>query len=56
MNEWTAECTKELDFFREAENLTRVGAAMERSGLDIIIPELVPEFTRTKASSMPRGA
>lgn len=48
MDEWTAECTKELDFQCEADNIVRVAAAMQRSGLNVIIPQLVPEFTRTK--------
>lgn len=50
MNEWASESYKELDFVCEAKNLLRIAGAMRRSGLDVIIPELVPEFTRTKAS------
>lgn len=34
----------------EARNLARVGAAMQKSGINVIIPELVPEFTRTKVT------
>lgn len=49
MNEWTSESYKELDFFCEAKNLLRIGRAMKRSGLAVIVPELVPEFTRMKA-------
>lgn len=39
----------------EATNLLRIAGAMRRSGLDVIIPELVPEFTRTKASILVRS-
>lgn len=49
MNEWAAESVKELDFYCEAKNLARISAAMKRSGLDVVVPELVPEFTRMKA-------
>lgn len=50
MKEWTAHTSKEMDFWAEAENLTRIHEAMRRSGLNVIIPELIPEFTRQKAS------
>ncbi|CAM9245435.1 unnamed protein product [Scytosiphon promiscuus] len=52
MNEWTSESYKELDFFCEAKNLLRIGKAMKRSGLAVIVPELVPEFTRMKVVVM----
>ncbi|CAM9520589.1 unnamed protein product, partial [Hapterophycus canaliculatus] len=52
MNEWTSESYKELDFFCEAKNLLRIGRAMKRSGLAVIVPELVPEFTRMKVVVM----
>lgn len=55
MNEWASESNKELDFFCEAKNLVRINTAMKRSGLDVIVPELVPEFTRTKASDSQEG-
>lgn len=32
--------------------MRRVYAAMKRSGLEVIVPELIPEFTRTKASEI----
>lgn len=49
MTEWASESTKELDFYCEAKNLTRINNAMKRSGLEVIVPELVPEFTSIKA-------
>lgn len=43
--EWTNEVKKELDFCNEAENLRRIHSAMAKSGLDVVIPELVEGFT-----------
>ncbi|KAG5186168.1 beta-lactamase/transpeptidase-like protein [Tribonema minus] len=44
--EWTREVRKELDFNFEADNLVCLRRAMADSGLDVKIPELVPQFTR----------
>ncbi|CAM9259329.1 unnamed protein product, partial [Phaeothamnion confervicola] len=52
LDEWVSEATKELDFVKEAENLVRVGRAMHASGLEVVIPEVLPQFTTTRVLVM----
>ncbi|CAM9980398.1 unnamed protein product [Pylaiella littoralis] len=52
IDEWAEASHGELDFVCEAANLLRIAASMKRSGLNVIIPELIPEFTRTKVVVM----
>ena len=48
MEEWVKHVKLELDFHYEVDNLQRAHKAMAASGLDVIIPKAVPEFTKTR--------
>jgi CubicO group peptidase (beta-lactamase class C family)/tRNA A-37 threonylcarbamoyl transferase component Bud32 len=52
MDEWLAAVKNELDFRHEGRNLVRMKQAMKESGLDVLIPDVVPEFTSKKVVVM----
>ncbi|CAM9137838.1 unnamed protein product [Chrysoparadoxa australica] len=53
LSEWSSMVLQELDFVNEAGNLVRVRKALEENDQpDIIIPELIPEFTTPKVLVM----
>eukprot|EP01054_Gregarina_sp_Poly1_P000887 Gregarina_sp_Poly_1__886@NODE_1211_length_4771_cov_58_034226_g62_i1_p1_GENE_NODE_1211_length_4771_cov_58_034226_g62_i1NODE_1211_length_4771_cov_58_034226_g62_i1_p1_ORF_typecomplete_len1356_score213_32ABC1/PF03109_16/4_2e31Betalactamase/PF00144_24/1_3e25Betalactamase/PF00144_24/21WaaY/PF06176_11/3_4e03WaaY/PF06176_11/4_3e16RIO1/PF01163_22/1_8e03RIO1/PF01163_22/4e11Kdo/PF06293_14/6e08APH/PF01636_23/0_00026APH/PF01636_23/6_9e03YrbLPhoP_reg/PF10707_9/0_00068Pkinase_fungal/PF17667_1/0_042EcKinase/PF0 len=52
LEEWQKQASLELDFRYEMQSQVRVHAAMERAGINVIIPKCYPEYTTQRVMVM----